>query len=195
MSKRRRSRLRSKIARRRFSTPGIGWRVGRPHVTCPYPDHHDGDPSWRWDSPKARAYCTCIDGSDSALDVLMKCQGIRLRDGEDPRRRDDRPHRFNSHPGRKRKRTSPSSDRRGEPVERTARRPRRHLADRLPRPPPRRDPGCRAASEHARHRRESPGLLRRSTAAIEGEAEAGRHLSLRRVRHRRRRRPDACAPN
>ena len=34
------------------------WRDGRPHIRCPYPDHTDNRPSWRWDQRKARAYCT-----------------------------------------------------------------------------------------------------------------------------------------
>jgi hypothetical protein len=28
---------------------GINWRNGRPHIHCPYPQHDDADPSWRWD--------------------------------------------------------------------------------------------------------------------------------------------------
>ena len=54
---------------------GIDWCKGRPHVCCPYPDHDDTDPSWRWNAKKARAYCTCIDGSDSIFDVVMKMRG------------------------------------------------------------------------------------------------------------------------
>ena len=54
---------------------GINWRGGRSHITCPYPDH-GGAHDWRWDARKGRAYCTCIDGSHSALDVLMKCEGL-----------------------------------------------------------------------------------------------------------------------
>ena len=44
---------------------GIDWRAGRPHITCPYPGHHDGHPSWRWDARKGRASCTCIESSNS----------------------------------------------------------------------------------------------------------------------------------
>src|SRR5689334_8198950 len=40
---------------------GIPWRSGKPHISCPYPEHLDEHPSWRWDKSKARAYCTCID--------------------------------------------------------------------------------------------------------------------------------------
>jgi P4 family phage/plasmid primase-like protien len=50
---------------------GFPWREGRPHIRCPYPAHEDGDPSWRWDQARCRAYCTCIEGSHSVFDVLM----------------------------------------------------------------------------------------------------------------------------
>ena len=51
---------------------GIEWQKGRPHINCPYPDHDDERPSWRWDAQKVRAHCTCIAGSDSVFDVAMK---------------------------------------------------------------------------------------------------------------------------
>jgi hypothetical protein len=53
---------------------GIPWREGEPHISCPYPDHADDQPSWRWDRHKARAICTC--GSYSILEVLMKVERI-----------------------------------------------------------------------------------------------------------------------
>jgi hypothetical protein len=53
---------------------GILWRAGRPHINCPYPDHSDKNPSWRWDEHKRCAICTC--GSDSILKVLIKVEGI-----------------------------------------------------------------------------------------------------------------------
>jgi hypothetical protein len=37
---------------------GIPWDDGAGHITCPYPDHADANPSWRWDERKARAHCT-----------------------------------------------------------------------------------------------------------------------------------------
>jgi hypothetical protein len=39
---------------------GIEWKKGVHHISCPYPDHADQNPSWRWDERKARAFCTCI---------------------------------------------------------------------------------------------------------------------------------------
>ena len=66
---------------------GIRWRDGKPHIACPYPEHVDKNPSWRWDERKARAYCTCIEGSHSILDVLIKvestdCDAAKIRAAE-----------------------------------------------------------------------------------------------------------------
>jgi hypothetical protein len=54
----------------------IPWREGNPHIACPYPDHADENPSWRWDVRKARAFCTC--GSRSVLGVLAKVERINF---------------------------------------------------------------------------------------------------------------------
>ncbi len=53
----------------------IRWRDGKPHIRCPYQHHLDQHASWRWDPHKRRAYCTCISGSHSVLDVLMHVHG------------------------------------------------------------------------------------------------------------------------
>lgn len=53
---------------------GVDWRAGRPHISCPYPGHADGEPSWRWDVRKDRAFCTCTT-SDSIFDVVSKVEG------------------------------------------------------------------------------------------------------------------------
>jgi hypothetical protein len=53
---------------------GINWRVGRPHIRCPYPDHGGGG-DWRWDAKAAKARCTCTKGDD-VFDVLMRVEGI-----------------------------------------------------------------------------------------------------------------------
>ena len=55
---------------------GIAWQGGAQHIACPYPDHADQNPSWRWHERKARAYCTCIERSHSIFDVVMRCEGI-----------------------------------------------------------------------------------------------------------------------
>jgi hypothetical protein len=48
---------------------------GSQHIHCPYPDHADKDPSWRWDAEKKRAFCTCT-RSDSIFDVICKVKGV-----------------------------------------------------------------------------------------------------------------------
>ena len=50
---------------------------GRAHITCPFPDHDDANPSWRWDERKARAHCTCANGHAlSIFDVLGQLEAI-----------------------------------------------------------------------------------------------------------------------
>ena len=57
---------------------GIDWRRGRPHIQCPYPTHADINPSWRWESKKDRAFCTCITDrkSDGIFDITMKMKAV-----------------------------------------------------------------------------------------------------------------------
>ena len=55
---------------------GIAWQDGAPHISCPYPEHADGNPSWRWDERRARAYCSCIERSHSIFDVVMHVEGV-----------------------------------------------------------------------------------------------------------------------
>jgi hypothetical protein len=53
----------------------IPWRDGKPHIRCPYPEHVDNHPSWRWDERKKYACCSCT-SSASIFAVLMKVEGI-----------------------------------------------------------------------------------------------------------------------
>ena len=47
--------------------------MGRKPIRCPFPDHADHNPSWRWDEDKKVAFCSCKpDGSYSIFDVTMK---------------------------------------------------------------------------------------------------------------------------
>jgi hypothetical protein len=41
---------------------GVNWtpRGKTKHIRCPYPDHDDENPSWRWDDKRKVAFCTCI---------------------------------------------------------------------------------------------------------------------------------------
>jgi hypothetical protein len=52
----------------------IDWRRAKPHIRCPYRDHDDNHPSWRWDERKCKAFCTC--GVRDVLGVLMGVEGI-----------------------------------------------------------------------------------------------------------------------
>lgn len=52
---------------------GIGWRGGRGHVDCPYPDH-GGKNDWRWDDKRAKAVCTCRK-PHSIFDVVIGMEG------------------------------------------------------------------------------------------------------------------------
>jgi hypothetical protein len=57
---------------------GIDWQQSKasPHTNCPYLDHADTRPSWRWDARKRRAFCTC--GARDVLGVLMGVEGIEF---------------------------------------------------------------------------------------------------------------------
>ena len=54
----------------------IDWRQPKtkPHIRCPYRDHADDHPSWRWDERKRKAFCTC--GVRDALGVLTGVEGV-----------------------------------------------------------------------------------------------------------------------
>ena len=54
----------------------VGWRSARPHIQCPYRDHSDANPSWRWDEKKERAFCSCSRHADSIFDIVMKVEGL-----------------------------------------------------------------------------------------------------------------------
>jgi hypothetical protein len=54
----------------------IAWQDGAPHIRCPYRDHSDGNPSWRWDERGAKAYCTCTERPHSICDVVMHVEGV-----------------------------------------------------------------------------------------------------------------------
>ncbi|HZA66862.1 MAG TPA: toprim domain-containing protein [Geminicoccaceae bacterium] len=55
---------------------GVFWDDGADHITCPYPDHTDSNPSWRWNPKRQRAHCTCIERSHSIFDVVMRRENI-----------------------------------------------------------------------------------------------------------------------
>ena len=53
---------------------GIGWTGKVPHINCPYPDHPDKNPSWRWNDKKQRAHCSCVSSAD-IFTVIGKMRG------------------------------------------------------------------------------------------------------------------------
>jgi hypothetical protein len=56
----------------------IDWDANGKHIRCPYPDHDDMHPSWRWDPATQRAHCTCTT-SVSIFDVVSKVRGLDFR--------------------------------------------------------------------------------------------------------------------
>lgn len=58
-----------------LSALGIQWNGKSHHIRCPYPNHADNHPSWRWDQAKTLAHCTCTP-SASILDVVCQMKGI-----------------------------------------------------------------------------------------------------------------------
>jgi hypothetical protein len=56
---------------------GIDLPAGGGHRRCPFGGHDDRNPSWRWDTGRARAHCTCLNGhTASILDVIMKVREV-----------------------------------------------------------------------------------------------------------------------
>ncbi len=60
---------------------GIPWKPGsRRHIQCPFPDHDDHRPSWRWDDSDSRWYCSC--GSGSVFDAFIRMRGGDFSDAK-----------------------------------------------------------------------------------------------------------------
>lgn len=61
---------------------GINWpRPGAQHINCPFPNHDDRNPSWRWDDHRARFFCTCSEGS--IIDAVMAMRGGTFLEASD----------------------------------------------------------------------------------------------------------------
>jgi len=50
---------------------GIDLRSLRRHVLCPFPNHEDRNPSFRFDEKAARFYCTCTPKGGSVVDLVI----------------------------------------------------------------------------------------------------------------------------
>lgn len=54
----------------------IPWESKRP-IRCPFVDHDDQNPSWRWDSRKSKFYCSC--GHGDVFDIVARVLGISTK--------------------------------------------------------------------------------------------------------------------
>ncbi len=57
---------------------GISWPGRGGHIRCPFPDHEDRNPSWRWDSDLVRWFCTC--GHGDVFDAIGRMRGCTPRE-------------------------------------------------------------------------------------------------------------------
>jgi putative DNA primase/helicase len=58
---------------------GIAWTGKNPRIRCPFPDHHDENPSWRWDDAEGRCHCTCEGGGGDIIDVAGRMRGTDFK--------------------------------------------------------------------------------------------------------------------
>ena len=64
-----------------FTALDIGWPppASAKHINCPFVDHRDDHPSWRWDAHHQRFICTCKDPKTGRqhgdiADIVRRCQ-------------------------------------------------------------------------------------------------------------------------
>ena len=58
---------------------GVDWPLnGRRHIRCPFPDHEDRHPSWRWDAERAAWFCTC--GGGDLISAVMRMRNCGFRE-------------------------------------------------------------------------------------------------------------------
>ena len=56
---------------------GITWPpAGATHITCPFPDHDDANPSWRWNAQSKRWFCSCFHNGRQSGDVVDAVQRV-----------------------------------------------------------------------------------------------------------------------
>jgi phage/plasmid primase-like uncharacterized protein len=55
---------------------GVNWESRRA-IRCPFPDHEDKSPSWRWNSTKGKYYCSC--GHGDVFDVVARILGTSIK--------------------------------------------------------------------------------------------------------------------
>jgi Virulence-associated protein E len=63
---------------------GIKWPPAHgTHINCPFADHVDKDPSWRWDRQKERWFCTCTPQGGSVFDAVMRMRGCTFQEASE----------------------------------------------------------------------------------------------------------------
>src|SRR4051794_29029452 len=46
------------------------------HARCPFPDHTDEHPSWRWDQKNRRWFCSCTPKGGTVIEAIMRLLGL-----------------------------------------------------------------------------------------------------------------------
>jgi hypothetical protein len=60
---------------------GIDWpQRGQRHIRCPFPDHEDRHPSWRWDAERRAWFCTCGRGGGDLILAVMRMKGCDFKE-------------------------------------------------------------------------------------------------------------------
>ena len=58
---------------------GVNWpQPGQHHIRCPFPDHEDRHPSWRWAAERHAWFCTC--GGGDLISAVMRMQACSFKD-------------------------------------------------------------------------------------------------------------------
>src|SRR3954447_5682204 len=61
-----------------FRALGIDLPKAGGHRRCPFPDHTDEHPSWRWDQKRHRWFCSCTPKGGTAIDAVARLRGLDL---------------------------------------------------------------------------------------------------------------------
>ena len=57
---------------------GVEWAPhGQRHIRCPFPEHEDRRPSWRWDTEHRAWFCTC--GGGDFVSAVMRMRACNFK--------------------------------------------------------------------------------------------------------------------
>jgi len=57
---------------------GVDWpQHGQRHIRCPFPEHEDRRPSWRWDTEHRAWFCTCGGGDFVSAVMRLRASGFK----------------------------------------------------------------------------------------------------------------------